>query len=85
MSGEGLLPLSPEEQKLLLALREIPPSRLRDLMTTLIGELVDFVAEPSCAEVQADGAPCPASDVSCDECRKLTSIIEGLRGRLQAS
>ena len=85
MSGEGLLPLSPEEQKLLLALREIPPSRLRALMTTLIGELVDFVAEPSCAEVQADGAPCPASDVSCDECRKLTSIIEGLRGRLQAS
>jgi len=85
VSGEGLLPLSPEEQKLLLALREIPPSRLRALMTTLIGELVDFVAEPSCAEVQADGAPCPASDVSCDECRKLTSIIEGLRGRLQAS
>ena len=54
-------------------------------MTTLIGELTEFVAEPSCAEVQADGAPCPASDVSCDECRKLTSILEGLRGRLQAS
>ena len=84
MSGEGLLPLSPEEQKLLLALREIPPSRLRDLMTTLIGELAEFVAEPSCAEMQADGAPCPAPDVSCDECRKLTTILEGLRGRLQA-
>ena len=39
VSGDTLLPLSPEEQKLLLALREIPPSRLRDLMTTLIGEL----------------------------------------------
>jgi hypothetical protein len=85
MSDGALLPLSPEEQKLIVALREIPPSRLRELMTTLIGELLDFVAEPSCAEVQADGAPCPSSDTSCEECRKLTTILEGLRGRLQAS
>ena len=46
--------------------------------------LADFVAEPSCAEMQADGAPCPTPDTSCDECRKLTTILEGLRGRLQA-
>jgi hypothetical protein len=85
VSGEGLLPLSAEEQKLLLALREIPPSRLRDLMTTLVSELADFVAEPKCSEMQADGAPCPTTDLSCDECRKLTTILEGLRGRLQAS
>jgi hypothetical protein len=85
VSGDALLPLSPEEQKLLLALREIPPSRLRDLMTTLVSELADFVAEPSCAEMQADGAPCPTADAACDECRKLTTILEGLRGRLQAS
>jgi len=84
MKGDALLFLSPDEQKLLRALRGIPPSRLRDLMTTLIGELVDFVAEPTCAEVQADGAPCPSFDASCDECRKLTIILEGLRGRLQA-
>jgi hypothetical protein len=84
VSAESLLPLSPEERKLLLALREIPPSRLRDLMTTLIGELAEFVAEPSCAEMQADGAPCATTDASCDECRKLTTILEGLRGRLQA-
>jgi hypothetical protein len=77
-------PLTPEETKLLLALRGIPPSRLRDLLTTLVGELAEFVAEPSCAEMQADGAPCTASDSSCDECRKLTTILEGLRGRLQA-
>jgi len=84
VSGDALLPLSPEEQKLLLALREIPPSRLRDLMTTLVSELLDFVAEPCCAEMQADGAPCPTTDASCDECRKLTTLLEGLRGRLQA-
>jgi hypothetical protein len=82
--GDDLLPLSEEETKLLLALRGIPPSRLRDLMTTLVGELTEFVAAPSCAEMQADGAPCPAPDTSCDDCRKLTTILEGLRGRLQA-
>jgi len=84
MIGEALLPLSREEQKLLLALREIPPSRLRDLMTTLVVELADFVADPGCTEMQADGVPCATTDVSCDECRKLTTILEGLRGRLQA-
>ena len=85
MSPASLDPLSPEETKLLLALRAIPKSRLRDLMTSLVGELLDFVAEPSCAEMQADGAPCPTTDAACDECRKVTSILEGLRGRLQAS
>lgn len=84
MSGEPLLPLSADEQRLLLALRGIPPSRLRDLMGELLGELVDFVAAPGCAEMQADGAPCPGPDTSCDDCRKLTTILEGLRGRLQA-
>ena len=84
MSGGDLLPLSAEEARLVLALRDIPPSRLRDLMTTLVGELVDFVASPSCAEMQADGAPCPTADASCDECRRLTLILEGLRGRLHS-
>jgi len=85
VSGEGLHPVSPDERKLLLALREIPPSRLRDLVTTLIGELCDFAAAPGCAEMQADGAPCPTTDVACDECRKVSSIIEGLRSRLHES
>jgi hypothetical protein len=85
MSGDGLGALRPEEVKLLLAMRAIPPSRLRDLLTALVTELADFVAEPSCAEMQADGAPCAAADAACDECRKLTSILEGLRSRLQAS
>jgi hypothetical protein len=78
-------PLTAEETRLVLALRGIPPSRLKDLMTTLVSDLLDFVAQPTCAEMQADGAPCPTTAVSCDECRKLTSVLEGLRGRLQAS
>jgi hypothetical protein len=84
MSRDALGSLAPEETKLLLALRGIPPSRLRDLLTTLLEELAEFVAEPSCAEMQADGAPCATNDTSCDECRKVTTILEGLRSRLQA-
>jgi hypothetical protein len=84
MSGASPVVLSAEERKLLMTLRDIPASRLRDLMTTLVGELCDFVAAPGCAEMQADGVPCPTSDAACDECRKLTTILEGLRSRLQA-
>ncbi|HXK12280.1 MAG TPA: hypothetical protein VMT70_21760 [Vicinamibacteria bacterium] len=84
MSGVSLGALTPEEARLVLALRAVPPSRLRDLMTTLVSELADFVADPRCTEAQADGAPCPSPDAACDECRKVTSILEGLRGRLQA-
>ena len=84
MNGEALLPLTREEQRLLLALREIPPSRLRDLMTALVSELADFVAAPGCAELQPDGAPCSSAQASCDECRKLTALLEGLRSRLSA-
>ena len=83
MSIEPLGALTPEEAKLLLALRAIPPSRLRDLMTALVSELADFVAEPSCAEMQADGAPCTSAQAACDECRKMTLLLDGLRTRLQ--
>jgi hypothetical protein len=77
--------LTPEERRLVLALREVPPSRLRDLLVTFVGELAQFVAEPSCAEMQADGVPCPSAHDSCDECRKVASLLEGLRTRLHAS
>jgi hypothetical protein len=81
MSG-GVSPLSPFEQRLILTLREVPQSPLRNLYTTLVSELTDFVAHPQCAEMQADGAPCTSAETSCDECRKLESLLEGLRTRL---
>ena len=76
--------LRPEERKLVLALRSIPESPLRARLLALVGELCDFVAEPCCAELQADGAPCTSAQAACDQCRKLTELLEGLRGRLQA-
>jgi hypothetical protein len=76
--------LSPEERRVLLALREIPPSRLRELFTTLVSELTEFVASPTCAEMQSDGAPCTSVESSCDQCRKVEQLLEGLRTRLHS-
>ena len=76
--------LQPEERKLVEALRSIPPSPLRDRLVRLVSELADFVAQPGCAEMQADGVPCSSAQAACDECRKLTELLDGLRTRLQA-
>lgn len=76
--------LRPEERKLVDALRAIPPSPLRERLAQLVSELADFVAAPGCAEMQADGVPCTSAQASCDECRKMTALLEGLRSRLQA-
>lgn len=77
--------LSSEEHGLLVALRGLPPSPLRARTLSLVRELVDFAAAPGCAEEQADGAPCTTAHAACDECRKVISLVEGLRGRLHAS
>jgi hypothetical protein len=81
----GLEALTPFERRLVLSLRGVPESPLRDLYTQLVLELTDFVASPTCAEMQGDGAPCTSADASCDECRKLESLLEGLRSRLHSS
>ena len=80
----GLDVLTADERRLVLALREIPPSPLRDLYATLVSELTDFVTNPTCTEMQGDGAPCTSAEDCCDQCRKLESLLEGLRSRLHA-
>ena len=81
--SEVMETLTPEERRIVLALREIPPSPLRELYATLVAELTDFAAHPTCGEMQADGAPCTSAEASCDQCQKLGSLLEGLRSRLQ--
>jgi hypothetical protein len=76
--------LLPEERRLIDALRSIPQSPLREHLSQLVSELADFVAAPGCAEMQADGAPCSSAQASCDQCRKMIDLLEGLRRRLQA-
>ncbi len=71
--------LSAEEWRLVQALRELPPSALRERLVMLLDELVDFVREPHCPEMQADGVPCATATAACDQCRQLTGLLEALR------
>jgi hypothetical protein len=82
--SDELAGLSAEERALIETLRDVPASPLRDLLKTLVGELARFAAQPGCSEMQADGAPCTSAQAACDECRKMTALLEGLRTRLQA-
>jgi hypothetical protein len=70
--------LTRDERRIVAALRDIPPSPLRDLAQEVISRLVEFVREPRCAELQADGAPCDRSEADCEQCLKLRSIVESL-------
>ncbi len=76
-------PLRPEERRLIETLREVPPSPLREHLLALLSELLDFVSQPGCTDMQADGAPCGSAQAACDECHKLTQLLDGLRTRLQ--
>jgi hypothetical protein len=79
VSGPGPLALLPEERRLLWSLREVPPGRQRAVLLAFLDELVAFVREPHCPEMQADGVPCGSAGISCDQCRQVVSMLEELR------
>ena len=71
--------LGPEEWKLIAGLRDIPESPLRSLTFEMMAALVDFVREPRCPELQADGAPCTSATADCDQCAKVRALLYTLR------
>jgi len=71
--------LSPEEWRLIFALREIPIDAVRADVTRAMQEFVEFAIEPCCSQVQADGVPCATATASCDRCRNLGSILDRIR------
>ncbi|MGE5234950.1 MAG: hypothetical protein ACM3O7_01225 [Acidobacteriota bacterium] len=75
--------LSAKERRIISALRDLPAGQPRELLDEVLERLVEFVRDPHCAELQADGAPCtsPASD--CEQCARLKEILSGLRSRLR--
>jgi hypothetical protein len=75
--------LSKDEWLLVNTLRDLPPSPLRDRFLALLGELLGFVADPGCTEMQADGVPCASPQAACDQCRRVTDLLDALRSRLQ--
>ncbi len=74
--------LSPEEWKIILALREIPESPLRDRVSNLFGELVRFVQQPRCMGMQSDGFPCGTPHTSCEECQQMFQVLDDLAARV---
>ena len=71
--------LDPEEWRLVAGLRDIPASPLRELMHELMMSLVEYVREPRCAELQADGVPCESPAADCEQCLKVKELLHTLR------
>ncbi len=72
-------PAAAAEAKLLEAVKDLPPARLR----RLLDELVKLTAEPRCAEAQADGVPCPTAHNSCEQCAQFAEVLNRVRERLE--
>ena len=68
--------LSAEEWRLVSALRDIPPSPLKLRVARLLEELITFVQEPRCAEMQADGVPCDNVNAQCDQCVHVAEMLD---------
>lgn len=74
--------LSPEEWRVILALREIPHSPLRERVAKVMDELVFYIQNPRCDGMQADGFPCGDPRNDCEECQKMWALLERIEARL---
>ncbi len=85
MSAPVQVTLSPEEWKLVSALRAIPESPLKERLDALFTEVLKFAVDPKCSESQADGVPCTNTAADCESCRRVTDLIDLLRRRVSAA
>jgi len=76
--------VSDTELKILNSIRTQPEKELRELYLRLLVELADFVDDPSCAEVQADGIPCGTPAADCTVCLRLEELLGTLRTTISA-
>ena len=80
MSEETIaIALTPGERRMISALRDVPPGPLHDLCEELIERLFEFVREPRCPEMQADGVPCGSASADCEQCARVRTLLETLR------
>ncbi len=85
MNGQRITAyLGADEWRLIQALRELPPSALRERLWELLVELIDYIREPRCPELQADGVPCASAHSSCDQCDRVQSLLLRLRDTAEA-
>ncbi|HEX7579742.1 MAG TPA: hypothetical protein VF580_07055 [Thermoanaerobaculia bacterium] len=83
MNAAGVaLVLTPEERQLVEALREVPESPLRRKMVVLLRALFSFTRAPRCPEAQPDGVPCENPAAQCDQCARITRVLDNLARRV---
>ena len=73
------------EAQLVRDLRAALPVEAQTMFFRQFDELLALLAEPRCAECQADGVPCPHVDVSCEECGRSLTWMRDLRDAIARS
>ena len=74
--------LNAEEWKIVMALREIPDSPLRAMVSGLFEDLVRFIQQPRCLGMQSDGFPCGSPHTSCEECQRMLEVLDELAAKV---
>lgn len=83
-NGAGGAVLAREVQ-LVHELRSALPIEVQTVFFRQFDELLALLAEPRCAECQADGVPCPHVGVSCEACGRALSWVRELREAIARS
>ena len=74
-----------KEARLVRDLRTALPVEVQTIFFRQLDELLALLAEPKCAECQADGVPCPHVGVSCEQCVHAAEWIRNLREAIARS
>jgi len=61
------------------------PVEARTIFFRQLDDLLGLLAEPRCAECQADGVPCPHVGVSCELCGRSVQWVRDLREAIARS
>jgi len=83
-SGTGGAVLA-REVRLVNDLRAALPVEVQTVFFRQFDELLALLAEPRCAECQADGVPCPHVGVSCEACGRALAWVRDLRDAIARS
>ena len=67
--------LAADEWELVWDSREVPSGPRKAALMRLLRDIVAFVAQPGCAEAQADGVPCSTASSDCAQCRRVEDCL----------
>jgi hypothetical protein len=70
--------LTAEEWELISTLRDMPPSPLKHRVHALVNELIGFIRDPRCAEMQGDGVPCDNVSTACEQCVHVADMLDSM-------